>query len=156
VIVEVVPVFAPSVRGLCARAYPGHRHGCPNFGKRFTCPPAALLLFDLFEESGPFYAIVNRFNLGAHVERMASKHPGWSARQLVCCLYWQAGARRELEREIQQFRAKYITGFGVTRCPEAMGLNVTATLKNAGIEIEWPPKHFALQVALAGRHKKED
>jgi hypothetical protein len=31
-----------------------------------------------------------------------------------------------------------------------MGVNVTATLKDAGIELEWPPKKFVRQVALAG------
>lgn len=153
-IVEVVPVFDPSVRRLCEKPYPGHPHGCPNFGKRFSCPPAATLLFDMFQEHGTFYAIVNRFDIGTHVDRMSEKHPSWSWRQLSCCLYWQAGARRQLERNIAEFRAKHI-GFGVTRCPEAKGLNVTATLKNAGINMEWPPKKMALQVALAGRPKED-
>lgn len=41
-------------------------------------------------------------------------------------------------------------GYEVTTCPEATGLNVTSTLRGLGIEIEWPPTKWALQVALAG------
>ena len=38
----------------------------------------------------------------------------------------------------------------MTMCPEAMGLDVTTTLRNAGVEIEWPPVEKALQVAFVG------
>ena len=41
-IVQVVPVIEYSVRSLCSKEYPNHPHGCPNFGKRDTCPPKAL------------------------------------------------------------------------------------------------------------------
>jgi hypothetical protein len=32
-----------------------------------------------------------------------------------------------------------------------MGVNVTATMDNAGIMLEWPPKNVAYQIALAGK-----
>jgi hypothetical protein len=38
----------------------------------------------------------------------------------------------------------------IERCPEALGLNVTATMRMIGIDLEWPPREFTYQVALAG------
>jgi hypothetical protein len=37
---------------------------------------------------------------------------------------------------------KHLNGsnWGATDCPEAMGVNVTATMKNCGVELEWPLK----------------
>lgn len=54
-----------------------------------------------------------------------------------------------LEGEIEEFLLAH-PGLVVTRCPEAMGVNVTETLAAAGVTLEWPPKKFALQVAIAG------
>ena len=69
---------------------------------------------------------------------------------MTCCLYWQPRARKFLETEIYRFCASR-GGHVVTRCPEAMGLNVTETLRRAGVEMEWPPVNIALQVAFAAR-----
>jgi hypothetical protein len=38
--------------------------------------------------------------------------------------------------------------------PEAHGLNVTATMKSIGIELEWPPKTVTYQIALASVGEK--
>jgi 3D (Asp-Asp-Asp) domain-containing protein len=40
--------------------------------------------------------------------------------------------------------------YGMEVVVVAMGVNVTETLKNAGVILEWPPKQWACQVALAG------
>jgi len=37
---------------------------------------------------------------------------------------------------------------------EANGVNVTATMKKIGIELEWPPREYAYQVAVLGRKKR--
>ena len=37
-----------------------------------------------------------------------------------------------------------------TFCPEAMGVNVTQTLKEAGVELEWPPEKTVIKVAFVG------
>jgi len=79
---------------------------------------------------------------------MREKHPEWSERQLACCLYWQAGARKQLESEIQKFYREH-PGLWLVRCPEAMGVDVTGTMRLVGVELEWPPRERALQVALA-------
>lgn len=151
---KCVPVYEPEVRHLCAKPYPGHPRGCPNFGKRPMCPPQEPLLYDVFHRIGEFWLVWNRFDLGAHVARMREKHPDWSERQLYCCLYWQPRARKALAAQIREFRIIH-PGLKITTCPEAMGVNVTATMRAVGVTLEWPPITSAYQVALAGQAMKE-
>ena len=145
----VNPVMDETVRQLCVQRYPGHPNGCPNFGKKPGCPPKAPLLSDTLDVARPVYAVFNVFDFGGHVERMRRKHPDWSERQLACCLYWQPTARKHLQGLLREFcrghRALRIVG-----CPEAQGVNVTETMRRAGIELEWPPRTVTYQIALAG------
>jgi hypothetical protein len=146
-LVRVSPVLDPSVRGLCCRPYELHPKGCPNFGQRATCPPAAPLYSHAYDMARPVWAVVNEFDLGGHVERMRTAHPDWSDRQLRCVLYWQGGARAQLARLIAA-ALRAMPGTRAETCPEAMGVNVTATLAAEGIALEWPPVRIARQVAL--------
>ena len=86
---------------------------------------------------------------------MKAIHPDWSQRQVECCLYWQPKARKQLRAEINIF-AFSITQYvmRVLTTPEAAGVNVTATMKMVGIELEWPPRSRTYQVALAGMELK--
>ena len=140
-------VHNPSVRKLCPRKYPGHPRGCPNYGKRAACPPRAPLLMDIQDIGSPTVIIWNRYEFGEHVARMKAKHPKWSDRQLACCLYWQGTARKALGETIEGFKSIY-TAYTVTRCPEAMGVDITATMAKLGIELEWPPERYTYQVAV--------
>jgi len=151
---QVYPVIDYSLREACTLAYPGHPRGCPNFGKRATCPPKASRLEDIFDLSLPCYCIINKFDLKTHVNNLKRIHPDWSRRQLVCCLYWQGKARVNLKTKIQEFEEAH-PEYVVTRCPEAMGLDVTKTLKDVGIVLEWPPKNITYQIAFAACLKKE-
>lgn len=141
-----------AVRFLCAKPYPGHPKGCPNYGKKDTCPPRAPFIRDLIDLERPVYAIWTVFDLGQHVERMRALHPSWSDRQLTCCLYWQPAARKRLEKEIKSFPIICPVHLFI-RIPEACGVNVTATMKSIGVELEWPPVTKTYQVAIAGRPK---
>ena len=52
--------------------------------------------------------------------------------------------------------AYYLEGRGNwarTFCPEAMGVNVTATMKNLGVKLEWPPETVVHKVAIIGVRK---
>jgi predicted metal-binding protein len=148
-VVQVEPVYDPKVRGLCARSYYNHPKGCPNLGKKPGCPPEAPKLPEVFELKRPSYLIYNVFDFGSHVAKMRVKHPTWTQRQLECCLYWQTRARHQLYRLLAEFKREH-PGLLYTCCPEAMGLNVTETLANVGVAIEWPPVNVTLQVAFAG------
>ena len=71
-------------------------------------------------------------------------------RQLYCVLYWQPKARKQLNGHIEYLCCGPLYKYGAERCPEAMGVNVFETLANAGLELEWPPRKIARQVALLG------
>lgn len=140
---------------MCVRAYPGHKQGCPNFGKKDGCPPGANFFEDIYDMTKPVYVIINRFDFKAHVDRMKMVHPDWSKRKLECCLYWQTVARKQLFEGIKKFlrnndNEHFKQGYKVTTCPEAMGVNVTETMKRSGITLEWPQETVTYQIALAG------
>jgi hypothetical protein len=137
---------------LCSRRYPNHTRGCPNHGKRETCPPKAEIWTPEFLDAHTWVVIWNVFDFGAHIEKMKERHWDWTARKLANCLYWQGTARKQLRERIY----RYLEMIGpplpwVETIPEAHGVNVTATMKEKlGIELEWPPKTVTYQVALLG------
>jgi hypothetical protein len=91
--------------------------------------------------------LFTRFDIKSHREKMLRLHPNWSIRQAECCLYWQSKARKPLKDYIRKYK---LPGELITICPEAMGINVTETMKQIGIELEWPPKNWTYQIAMAG------
>ncbi len=144
-----------SVRDLCFRPYPNHPKGCPNYSKRGFCPPKCPRIEDWFDISKGFWVIWIEFDFATHVKRMTRKHPDWSQRQKECCLYWQ-GTANKLLREVVYDMEYYLEGTGnweTTYCPEAMGVNVTATMKNLNVELEWPPETVVHKVAIIGVRK---
>ena len=149
--IQVEPVIDYDMRKICVRKYPNHPKGCPNFNKKTGCPPT----LPRFEESflmdirQPFYAIFNRFDFKAHCDRMRAKHPEWTQRQIECCLYWQGTARKKLREKIDAFVWKH-PHYSISHCPEGAGVNITETMKNAGIILEWPPVNYTYQIVLAG------
>ena len=80
---------------------------------------------------------------------MREKHPEWSKRQLECCLYWQGTARKSLREKIKLFKIEYPNLF-IAKCPEGSGTNLTETMKQININLEWPPKNYTYQIVLAG------
>lgn len=153
----VIPVFDPTVRKLCVHPYEGHPHGCPNFGSADRCPPKVQLYSDVWKLDGPFYAIWSIFDLGVHVRRMRLRHPKWSERQLRNVLYWQGRARAKLRMQVLLAREQLAREAPeveehllVEMTPEALGVNVTDTMKSVGVYLPWPPVDLVYHVALAG------
>ena len=127
----VNPIVDPAVRQMCRLPYHGHPKGCPCYNHKHGCPPEASLLRT---DNLDWWAVFTQFRLDDHVARMRVRHPNWSIRQLQCCLYWQAGARRQLIVEVNHFRKQHPLG-SVYLCPEAWGVNVTDTMAAAGIPV---------------------
>lgn len=152
---KVDPVLKKSVRGLCTKPYPNHPHGCPNWNQRDACPPKAPLLGDVIDLTEPVWMICNAFDFGSHTKRMRSRHPEWAVRQVECCLYWQGTARKQLRSKVADFLGAQPKGSNllVLNCPEACGVDITATMASVGIDMEWPPEAIAYQVALIGTQK---
>jgi len=146
---KVKLVFQPDVRKLCYKKYHNHPRGCPNFAKKQGCPPEAPLITEVIDINKLTYVIFNKFDVGTHADRMKKLHPNWTIRQMYNCLYWQGKARKQLKEEIFRFMAEY-PDFLIVRSPEAAGVNLTATMKSIGIELDWPPRKWAYQISVAG------
>lgn len=153
----IKPVINQVVRDLCYKPYYNHPKGCPNYGKRAICPPQAPTLDKFFDLDKRIMAVVIHFNIELHREKMKVKHPKWSRRQCECCLYWQGKVKRRLRQEIEYnlMRAALFDDGPLiaTDCPEAMGVDVTATMKNVGIILEWPPEKTVIKIAFIGSQK---
>ena len=150
-VILITPVVDNTVRSLCVQPYPLHPKGCPNVGKCDRCPPEAPMFNNKFDMTKPIYAVINEYDLAAHVARMKAKHPDWSDRQLRCVLYWQGTARKQLKEKIGAVLAEQrFHGYEATWCPEGMGVNVTETMMQVGVELEWPPEQTVRQVAFLG------
>ena len=143
--IEVKPVIDSKMRGLCVKPYPLHPKGCPNFNKKHGCPPQAPHFKNNYSS---VYAIYNIFDFKAHTDKMRLKHKDWSERQVRCVLYWQGTARKALRREIKSFLRQH-RDYKIIGCPEAQGVNLTETMKNSGIILEWPPVNISYQIILA-------
>lgn len=142
-------VIDPLVRKLCYRPYPNHKKGCPNYGKKVGCPPEAPIINGILDVNQPIWAIWNIFDFAGHCKNMQNKHPGWSKRQTECCLYWQPKARKQLRTIIKDFLIGH-RGLIIVQCPEACGVDLTATMQSIGHQLEWPPKIKTYQIVLAG------
>jgi len=140
-----------SPRGMCTLAYPAHKKGCPNYNKRKDCPPNVKMVDEYFDMSKPIYFIIYEFPLPQHIEKMRIKHPNWTERQLRNCLYWQRSARKRLKENVKCFLKKHSDQeYVVNYTPEAMGVNVSKTIAQYGIRLDWPPFHSVCKIALAG------
>lgn len=153
----VRPVITPRVRKLCTKPYPHHPKGCPNYGKRDTCPPACKMFDKVFHWDRDIWALWVEMDFGTHVSRMRALHPEWSRRQLECCLYWQGSARAYLRKMTDEWVAGHIPGnYLVTECPEAMGVNVTETMRSIGVTLEWPPMHIVRKIFMMGEVNEQE
>lgn len=147
---QVVPVMLDvHPVSLCKARYPGHPRGCP---KTRRCATVSRPLLELARH--PFVAMWVNFDLGAHMRKMAERHPGWTDRQLRNVLYWQGTARAELRRSVRG----YLEGldpetYFLTYCPEIYCVDVTATMAAVGVELEWPPMQWSRVIALVGARK---
>lgn len=137
-------------RSWCKLPYPNHPYGCPNYGKRETCPPKTPLFKEIVEP--PFVLIGVKFNLEEHVERMKKKHPDWTDRQARCVLYWQGRVNKQL-KEICERTASDIPNAVTVYNPEGMGVHMFETCKEIGLVLERNPQKIVWKIAIMGIKK---
>lgn len=101
----------------------------------------------------PVYAVYHVFDVAAQAEKMRASHPDWTERQLRNSRLWQHTAQAGLKTEIAAFLS-HNPGYLVVPYPEAAGVNVTATMALAGINLQWPPKTTVYKIALAGEARQ--
>lgn len=128
-------VLTPSAGEWCRLPYPGHPKGCPNYGETDRCPPLAPHVTEVFDLEKPLYFVHSEFDLEAHAARMKEKHPNWSERQCRCVLYWQGTSRKQMKERVELARWNLRTT-NDTACPEGLGVNVFATARLAGLDLE--------------------
>ena len=119
----------------CRLPYANHPKGCPNYEQKPRCPPKASWLPKVVDVNRPLFLVHSEFSLRDHVSKMRAKHPGWSERQLRNVLYWQATSRKQLKERVA-FAKMYTFATMIFYCPEAHGLNVYATCKKSGLNLE--------------------
>jgi len=141
-------IIDAKVRGYCTLPYPGHPRGCPMFGRRPECPPEAPMFDEYFDMTQRFRAVVCEFDLAGHAARIKAKHPHWTQRQCCNPLYWQGSVRSQLKKTCESIR---VTDEIYTLIPEAMGVDVIATMKPVGIDIVFPAYDPVRKVAIVGR-----
>lgn len=151
-VIEVTGILCVEerVRGWCKLPYPGHPKGCPNYGRKTTCPPQVGMVDGIYDLSKPHYLVVIEFDLAKHVDKMLSKHPDWTDKQCRCVLYWQGTARKELRNLTQGFIQFLGEELIHTDCPEAMGVNLFKTCYKAGIRLKRNPRGIVRKIALVG------
>jgi hypothetical protein len=150
-------VIQERAREWCKMAYPDHPNGCPNYGHSEQCPPKVRMVDQVYDLSKKHYFCVVVFDMAAHVQAMAEKHPDWSMRQKRCCLYWQNTVRRSL-RTICHDKVMVLPGaYSFTLIPEAMGVNVFRTAYRHGLIIRksaFPLVHKVGLVAAIQKRSK--
>lgn len=156
-IIEVTGKLVIDYRAMewCKLPYPGHKKGCPNYGKRPECPPQAPKVEDWIDLNKPHYFIVVKFNMAAHVKKMKSRHPEWSVRQTRNPRHWQGTVRKRLKEAVNEFINKESRKLVFTLLPEAMGVHVIITAKKLEIPIKTRPIDTVYKIVLAGYPKKE-
>lgn len=135
-------------RGWCKLPYPDHPRGCPNYNHKPTCPPQVCSIERFLDLTKPVWAVVEPFDLSAHIEHMRLALPNWSERQLRCVLYWQGGVNKRLEQGCHELISE--VGGVYTICPEAMGVDVIHTIKQTGLPIRPRPDGWVFKVGLVG------
>lgn len=134
--VRVKPVWDKEIIGLCGYPYHGHPRGCSNFCKRVGCPPTMVPLEICLDEC---YFIYIKYHLGKHVRRMFKRHPDWSIYQAQNIYYWQATARKILQKELDKFlssHSKYVA-LGPKVHLDSWGIDMTATMAPVGVKLWW-------------------
>ena len=135
-IIKVKKLFySKKVLYWCNLKYPGHQKGCPMYGIRDKCPPAAPYITDIFDIEKNMYIVHSEFDLEKHVNKMKIKHPDWTERQLRNCLYWQGTSRKQLKKRVEKAMLLLRTNI-FTLMPHASGVQVYRTCKHSGLILE--------------------
>ena len=135
----------------CRLPYPNHPKGCPNYGKKQSCPPFSKPFFEIIEP--PFHIVIVCFELETHAQKMKIKHPEWSDRQCRNLLYWQKSVVKKLKREANEFIKSQKDDLVLLEVPEANGVHVFDTCNNVGVTLEREPK-IVRKIMIIGKRKR--
>ena len=132
----------------CKLSYLDHPNGCPMYNKNQDCPPNAPLLHEFINFNKDYWLFIAKFNLKKQINKMKQKHSEWSDKKCGCSRYWQGTIHKRLRYSISHMPEFFDLIY--TTKPEAMGLNVFATLRKMNIQIKKNPDEYIYKVALVG------
>jgi hypothetical protein len=95
-------VMSGQVGKWCRLPYPGHKRGCPNYG-RPGCPPDAGSIFDLLDcdHYYPIYLVCAEFDLDMRAAHMKLRFPAWTEKQCRNVRHWQGIVRAQLRLNVR-------------------------------------------------------
>lgn len=146
-----------SPRSLCLRPYHLHKYGCPNFGNLPICPPNIPMYDKVFDMDKDIYLIYTTHDVKSHYEMRRNKFPDATEYEIKNVIYWQGTAKMNHRKEIKRFfllHDNLLDYKAIT--PEALGVDVFATLKKVGINLDWPPTDLSYRVSFAAKPIKDD
>lgn len=150
-------IFTLKTQRWCQLPYPGHKHGCPNYGKSKYCPPAAPYFKDKIKHYHKFTLTILKFKFDDYKKSMKQIHEEWTDRQLGCVLYYQSQAKKLLKEYLKTKSYDLLlscgSGFKDHYSMEAVGIDVIKTLRGVGIDIEIKPKQYVHLVCLSAQYK---
>ena len=79
----------------CRLPYPGHPNGCPNFGKKDSCPPLTPYFLDIYKPH--VFVAFMQFDFKEYLETKISLHSDWTERQLRNPWYFQSHLDSQLK-----------------------------------------------------------
>ena len=133
----------------CKLSYSNHPKGCPNYGKKKTCPPFTEKYYKKIDP--PYFLIIQEFDIESHAKKMKKAHPSWSESQCRNLLYWQKGVVKKSKEKAYDFAKSLGNEFIVLEVPEANGVHVFQTCRNVCVTIEPNPKKIIRKVMIVGK-----
>lgn len=134
----------------CVLPYPNHIAGCPNFGKRSDCPPKTAYFLDVYDPQVLIASLC--FDFQNYLEIKKQIHSDWTDKALRNSRHFQNHLRMALRKEINDaLERPELADYAAVYNPEAMGVNVHATCRKVGLELEWPPEKKMYRLAFLAK-----
>lgn len=131
-------VMTPSTKDWCFKPYPGHPKGCPR--AHTNCWQGGRIpmhmLTDRMSTKKPMYIVFNEFNLEAHKNKMAKRHPHWTEKQCRNILYWQKTSWKQLDQKMELALRAIKPTPDIYSSGEGEGVNLYKTCVLAGLKLD--------------------
>lgn len=177
--------FDKNVRKYCLCKYTSHKIGCPNYNKKYSCPPNSPYLEDFILNGDfiEFYLVIGILDFKKYKEIRLSilkernkndinkKFHKYSDRELGNLLYWQNQMKNHIFSKINEIEETnpnfylLVCGSGYTSknkndslglySMESVGIHVFDTFKNNNMEIERNPVNYVRLVNLLCYKEKQ-
>jgi predicted metal-binding protein len=124
------------VYDMCRKPYYKHPKGCPNYGKKESCPPRVSHITEVFDLS-TIHFLIMKFDFAKYIAMRREARPHDTNRSLANQRHWQGHLRSQLRLEWQNSLQCVYPDYIVREDPEALGVNVVSSLANHGIDFDW-------------------